>query len=179
MSVLFPHSAWMESHASLAVPVVTTPRPATSVQLRVMCPLASWSRKFHSSMLGVVEYMGVGSGGFASVSVSVCGRTGRGIFPSIYPDKPFDPKSWVMFVVHDRRLSPLNFCSSERIVNDGVPEVILCNTKSCVCMSRLFLFCLMFFQVQNDTGPITYCETQGKSQSAVVITTSIAYTNLL
>ena len=41
MSVFFPHSALMESHASFAVPVVTTPRPATSVQLRVICPRAS------------------------------------------------------------------------------------------------------------------------------------------
>ena len=41
MSILLPHSVCVESQASLAVPVVITPRLATSVQFRVMCPLAS------------------------------------------------------------------------------------------------------------------------------------------
>ena len=39
MSVIFPHSfSIVESHASLAVPVVITQRLAMSVQLRVICP---------------------------------------------------------------------------------------------------------------------------------------------
>ena len=52
VSVLLPNSIWMES---LAIPVVITPNPATSVQLSVMWPLASWLQKFHSSRVGVLE----------------------------------------------------------------------------------------------------------------------------
>ena len=36
MSVLFPHSNWIESQASLAVPIEITPKAATSVQLSVI-----------------------------------------------------------------------------------------------------------------------------------------------
>src|SRR6266540_3964808 len=79
ISVLLPHSVWIESQASLAVPVVLTPRPATSVQLSVMCPCASWSQKCHSSILRVVEYIGVESGVLSG------GVAGNAIFPSMYP----------------------------------------------------------------------------------------------
>ena len=43
-------------------------------------------------------------------------------FPSIYPKSPFDPNNCFMFLVHDRRLSPLNFCSLESIVKVIEPE---------------------------------------------------------
>lgn len=59
MSVLFPHSVWIDSQESLAVPVVITPRLVTSVQFRVIWPRARWSWKVHSSRVGVDEYMGV------------------------------------------------------------------------------------------------------------------------
>src|ERR1700678_4169628 len=55
ISVIFPHSSWMESQASLAVPPVMTPRLVTSVQLSVRCPLASRSLKIHSLRVGVEE----------------------------------------------------------------------------------------------------------------------------
>ena len=86
MSVLFPHLLWMESQVSLEDPVVFTPRAATSVQLRVIWPLASWSRKDHSSGVGVVEYIGalVAVVVVVVVVVSVIvGEAGFGIFPSI------------------------------------------------------------------------------------------------
>ena len=147
ISVLFPHSFCMESQASLAVPVVTTPRLATSVQLRVMCPLASWSLNFHSSREGVLEYMGVLLAVGWIVAVGVVGSgtdSGPGfwITPSIYPDSPFDASSWIMFVFHWSKLSPLNFCSSESIVRDGVPDICFrlgsvwfrfCVLVSCAC----------------------------------------------
>ena len=59
ISVLFPWSFCMESHASFTMPVVTTPRLATSVQLSVIWPLTSWSRNIHSLMVGILEYIGV------------------------------------------------------------------------------------------------------------------------
>lgn len=46
------------------------------------------------------------------------------IFPLIYPTSPLDPSNWVILIFHCNRFSPLNFCSSERIVNDGVPDDI-------------------------------------------------------
>ena len=52
----FPHSIWIKSQASLAVPIVATPRLATFVQLRVMCPHASWSEKTHLSIVGVDKW---------------------------------------------------------------------------------------------------------------------------
>src|SRR6266508_717195 len=78
ISILLPHSVWIESQASLAVPVVLTPRPATSVQLSMMCPCASWSWKCHLSILGGVEYIGVESGVLAG------GVAGNAIFLSMY-----------------------------------------------------------------------------------------------
>ena len=47
---------------------------------------------------------------------------GLGTLPSTYPSSPLEPSSWVIIVVHLSRLSPLNFCSSERIVRDGIPD---------------------------------------------------------
>ena len=48
---------------------------------------------------------------------------GIGILPLIYPNSPFDPKSWVILVFHCSKLSPLNFCSLESIVSDGIPDI--------------------------------------------------------
>ena len=62
MSVLLPHSVWIESQAPLAIPIVLTPKLEMSVQLRVIWPLVSWSQKFHLSRVGVVEYIGVAVG---------------------------------------------------------------------------------------------------------------------
>ena len=58
------------------------------------------------------------------VSLSgIDGLVGFAIFPSTYPSSPFDASSWMMFVFHCRRLSPLNFCSSDRSVSDGIPDI--------------------------------------------------------
>ena len=56
-----------------------------------------------------------------------CGSTliGLGILPSTYPSSPLDLSSWVIVVVHFSKLSPLNFCSSEKIVKVGIPENIV------------------------------------------------------
>ena len=51
---------------------------------------------------------------------------GFGIFPLIYPSNPFDPSSCVILVFHCSKLSPLNFCSSDSIVSDDVPDIIVC-----------------------------------------------------
>ena len=53
------------------------------------------------------------------------GRTGFGTFPSIYPVSPFDLSNCIMVMFHFSKFSPLNFCSSESIVNEGVPEDIV------------------------------------------------------
>jgi hypothetical protein len=53
------------------------------------------------------------------------GCVGFAIVPSTYPDSPFEPSSWVMFMAHASRLSLLNFCSSESIVRDVVPDDIV------------------------------------------------------
>ena len=44
--------------------------------------------------------------------------------PFKYPSSPLAPSSWLILIFHWRRLSPLNFCSSERIVSDSVPDII-------------------------------------------------------
>ena len=62
------------------------PRAATSVELRVIWSLASWSRKDQLSGVGVVEYIGVVEAvvGVVVVVVSVIvSGVGFGIFPSI------------------------------------------------------------------------------------------------
>ena len=52
------------------------------------------------------------------------GATGFAMLPSIYPVSPFDPNSCVMVIFHLSRFSPLNFCSSESIVREDVPDDI-------------------------------------------------------
>ena len=59
----------------------------------------------------------------ASVDVSV-GAVRKVILRSMYPDSPFDPNNWIILVFHESRLSPLNFCSSERIVSEGVDDMV-------------------------------------------------------
>jgi hypothetical protein len=49
---------------------------------------------------------------------------GLRMLPLIYPRSPFEPSTCVMLVFHYSRLFPLNFCSSERIVSEGVPDII-------------------------------------------------------
>ena len=53
------------------------------------------------------------------------GTTGFPMFPSTYPVSPFDPSNCVMVIFHFSRFSPLNFCSSESIVSEGVPDDIV------------------------------------------------------
>jgi len=50
---------------------------------------------------------------------------GFGIFPLIYPSNPLDPSSWFILVFHWSRLFPLNFCSSESRVSEGIPDIIV------------------------------------------------------
>jgi hypothetical protein len=56
------------------------------------------------------------------VEVLVSVWVGRVIFPSMYPNSPFAPSNWV---VHESKLSLLNFCSLDRIVREGEVEDIL------------------------------------------------------
>jgi len=60
---------------------------------------------------------------------------GKVIFPSMYPDSPFAPSNWVMLVVHESKLSPLNFCSSERIVSEGeVADILYRGSPVSMCV---------------------------------------------
>ena len=58
-----------------------------------------------------------------SVVVGWVGCVGFGIVPSVYPNNPFAPSSWVIIIFHCSKFSPLNFCSSGRIVKDGNPDI--------------------------------------------------------
>jgi len=49
---------------------------------------------------------------------------GFATLPSMYPVSPLDPSNCVMVIFHFSRFSPLNFCSSGSIVNEGVPDDI-------------------------------------------------------
>ncbi len=53
------------------------------------------------------------------------GSTGCITFPSMYPVSPFDPSSCVIVTFQFSKFSPLNFCSSESIVKEGIPEDIM------------------------------------------------------
>ena len=53
------------------------------------------------------------------------GGPGFDIFPLIYPDNPFDPRSWVILVFHWSKLSPLNFCSLESMVSEGILDMVI------------------------------------------------------
>jgi len=68
------------------------------------------------------------------VEVPVGVWVGMVIFPSMYPSSPFAPNNWVMLVVHESKLSLLNFCSSERIVREGEVEDIVYRGSKCVCI---------------------------------------------
>ena len=54
---------------------------------------------------------------------------GFGMFPLIYPSSPFDPSSCMILVFHCGGLSLLNFCSSDSIVSDDVPDIIVQNSS--------------------------------------------------
>ena len=60
----------------------------------------------------------------SGVVAEVDGAAGFGIFPSTYPVSPLDPSSCSMLMFHFIRFSPLNFCSLDNIVNEGVPDDI-------------------------------------------------------
>ena len=47
------------------------------------------------------------------------------ICPLIYPSNPLDPSSWVILAFHCSRLSPLNFGSSESMVSEVVPDIVV------------------------------------------------------
>jgi hypothetical protein len=68
--------------------------------------------------------MGVLIGWVVSDGSGTDSAPGLVIFPSIYPSSPFDPSNCVMLVFHWSRLSPLNFCSSDSIVSEGMPDII-------------------------------------------------------
>ena len=79
-------------------------------------------------MVGVLEYIGVIVNWIMLDGVSGIGiDSGSGfcIFLSIYPDNPFDASSWNIFVFHYSKFSPLNFCSSESVVSEGVPDIVM------------------------------------------------------
>lgn len=90
----------------------------------------SWSQNIHLSRVGLLEYMGVLVGWV--VEAVVAGVVGSGIDSgpgffivlSIYPNRPFDVSSWVMFVFHWSKFSLLNFCSLVSIVREGIPDII-------------------------------------------------------
>ena len=71
--------------------------------------------------------------GLCSLTIMLDGVSGIGIdsgsrfciFLSIYPDNPFDASSWNIFIFHCSKFSPLNFCSSESIVSEGVPDIVM------------------------------------------------------
>ena len=67
------------------------------------------------------------------------------------PVSPFDPSNCVILMFHAIRLSPLNFCSSERIVNDGVPNDILTCSK---CFDYLNGVCL-FYSLSCSVFPVS------------------------
>ncbi len=60
----------------------------------------------------------------SGVVVVVDGTAGFGMLPSTYPVSPLDPSSCVILTFHVIRFSLLNFCSSDNIVNEGVPNDI-------------------------------------------------------
>ncbi len=53
------------------------------------------------------------------------GGLGFPMVPSMYPVSPLDPSNCAMVIFHFRRFSPLNFCSSESIVREDVPDDML------------------------------------------------------
>ena len=93
--------------------------------------------------------------------------------PSMYPNRPFEPKSCVMLVVHDSKFSPLNFCSSVRIVREGVLDDIINGDDvfAILCVCESFGVPVVWSQNLATTGPITYCESNKVSQSGMVVTT--------
>ena len=150
---------------SFTVPVVTTPKPATSVQLRVIWPLASWSQKVHSSREGVVKDIGVVVDCIVDVGVvvdcvvdvsegsGVGAGSGFCIFPSIQPDNPFDPRSWVMLVFHCSKLFLLNFCSSESMVSEGIPDMIVQAGIFELYFTVMGLACQLIYFRRRHQGP--------------------------
>ena len=66
---------------------------------------------------------------------------GFAMVPSMYPVSPLDPSNWIIVMFHFIRFSLLNFCSSESIVNEDVPDDIVSrigrsNSHSGCCQSR-------------------------------------------
>ena len=44
--------------------------------------------------------------------------------PITNSNNPLAPSNWLILVFHCKRLSLLNFCSSESIVSDGVSDIM-------------------------------------------------------
>ncbi len=101
----------------------------------------------------VVVEPGVVVPGIVEPGVVVVGWVvGKVILPSTYPKSPLDPNNWVILVVHDIKLSPLNFCSSERIVKEGTDDIVY---KSTVVQ----VYELLFYPLAECSIWLKVCDT--------------------
>ncbi len=66
---------------------------------------------------------------------------GFGMSPLTYPVSPLDPRICAIVTFHVIRLLPLNFCSSESIVREGVPDAISTSSNRLGYSIRRFSVC--------------------------------------